>query len=115
MLAFAFHTAARLGVLAWRKAVIARGPTYRFFEHLIPIRIKKDSWGGGSQDRTSVIRFLNRESDSGGREMAAPVKVTREEHAAQDLRRLAADLKDAGHARRRLCQRSRQIYRNEQI
>ena len=32
--------------------------------------------------------------------MAAPVKVTREEHAAQDLRRLAADLKDAGHARR---------------
>src|SRR3954451_21627627 len=67
--------------------------------YVIPIRIKKDSWGD-SQDRTSVIRFLNRESDSGGREMAAPVKVTREEHAAQDLRRLGADLKDAGHARR---------------
>jgi hypothetical protein len=27
-------------------------------------------------------RFLNRESDSGGREMAAPVTVTREEHTA---------------------------------
>ena len=34
LLAFAFHTAARLGVLAWREAVIARGATYRFFEHL---------------------------------------------------------------------------------
>jgi len=34
LLAFAFHTAAYLGVLAWRTAVIARGPTYRFFEHL---------------------------------------------------------------------------------
>jgi len=34
LLAFAFHTAAYLGVLAWRAAVIARGPTYRFFEHL---------------------------------------------------------------------------------
>ena len=34
LLAFAFHTAARLAVLAWRKAVIARGATYRFFEHL---------------------------------------------------------------------------------
>src|SRR4051812_41078876 len=39
MLAFAFHTAARLGVLAWRKAVIARGPTYRFFEHLRTVTI----------------------------------------------------------------------------
>jgi transposase len=47
-----------------------------------------------------VIRFLNRESGSGGWEMAAPVKVTREEHTAQELRRLAAELKDAGHARR---------------
>jgi len=34
LLAFAFHTAARLAVLAWRQAVIARGATYRFFEHL---------------------------------------------------------------------------------
>jgi hypothetical protein len=34
LLAFAFHTTARLAVLAWRKAVIARGATYRFFEHL---------------------------------------------------------------------------------
>jgi hypothetical protein len=31
LLAFAFHTAARLAVLAWRQAVIARGATYRFF------------------------------------------------------------------------------------
>jgi hypothetical protein len=34
LLAFAFHTTARLAVLAWRDAVIARGATYRFFEHL---------------------------------------------------------------------------------
>jgi hypothetical protein len=34
LLAFAFHTAAWLAALAWRAAVIARGPTYRFFEHL---------------------------------------------------------------------------------
>jgi hypothetical protein len=34
LLAFAFHTAAYLGVFAWRAAVAARGPTYRFFEHL---------------------------------------------------------------------------------
>jgi hypothetical protein len=34
LLAFAFHTAARLAVLAWREAVVARGATYRFFEHL---------------------------------------------------------------------------------
>jgi len=34
LLAFAFHTAAYLGIIAWRAAVIARGPTYRFFEHL---------------------------------------------------------------------------------
>ena len=34
LLAFAFHTAAYLAVLAWRAAVIARGPRYRFFEHL---------------------------------------------------------------------------------
>jgi hypothetical protein len=34
LLAFAFHTAAYLGDLAWKTAVIARGPTYSFFEHL---------------------------------------------------------------------------------
>jgi hypothetical protein len=34
LLAFALHTAARLALLAWRQAVIARGATYRFFEHL---------------------------------------------------------------------------------
>jgi hypothetical protein len=34
LLAFAFHTAAYLAVLAWQAAVIARGPRYRFFEHL---------------------------------------------------------------------------------
>ncbi len=39
LLAFAFHTAAYLGVLAWRTAVIARGPAYRFFEHLRTITV----------------------------------------------------------------------------
>ena len=39
LLAFSFHTAAYLGVLAWRTAVIARGPTYRFFEHLRTITV----------------------------------------------------------------------------
>jgi Transposase DDE domain len=34
LLAFALHTAARLAVMAWREAVIARGAAYRFFEHL---------------------------------------------------------------------------------
>jgi hypothetical protein len=33
LLAFGFHTA-MLTVLAWRQAVVARGATYRFFEHL---------------------------------------------------------------------------------
>src|SRR5580698_9329202 len=60
----------------------------------------KERLAGGFAGPQIRDRFLNRESDSGGREMAAPVKVTREEHTAQDLRRLAADLKDAGHARR---------------
>ena len=32
--------------------------------------------------------------------MTAAVKVTREEHTLQDLRRIAASLNDAGHARR---------------
>jgi hypothetical protein len=34
LLAFATHTAAYLGVMAWRAALIARGSAYRFFEHL---------------------------------------------------------------------------------
>ena len=34
LLAFGFHTAAMLGILAWRQAVVARGATCRFFEHL---------------------------------------------------------------------------------
>jgi len=34
LLAFAFHAAAALAVLAWRNAVTARGATYQFFEHL---------------------------------------------------------------------------------
>jgi hypothetical protein len=46
LLAFGFHTVARLAVLAWRKAVIARGPTYRFFEHLrtITTYVVFESW-----------------------------------------------------------------------
>lgn len=46
LLAFGFHTAARLAVLAWRKAVIARGPAYRFFEHLrtITTYVVFESW-----------------------------------------------------------------------
>ena len=39
LLAFAFHTAARLAVLAWRNAVTARGATYRFFEHLRTVTV----------------------------------------------------------------------------
>jgi len=34
LLAFATHTAAYLGVMAWRAAIIARGSAYGFFEHL---------------------------------------------------------------------------------
>ena len=46
LLAFAFHTAARWAVLAWRKAVIARGATYRFFEHLrtVTAYVVFDGW-----------------------------------------------------------------------
>jgi hypothetical protein len=32
--AFAYHTVAALAVSAWRAAVVAKGATYRFFEHL---------------------------------------------------------------------------------
>jgi hypothetical protein len=34
LLAFAFHTLSQLSVLAWRQAIAACGPRYRFFEHL---------------------------------------------------------------------------------
>jgi hypothetical protein len=34
LLAFATHTAAYLGVMAWRAAIIARGSAYGFFKHL---------------------------------------------------------------------------------
>jgi hypothetical protein len=34
LLAFASHVAAYFGVTAWGAAAVARGPTYRFFEHL---------------------------------------------------------------------------------
>ena len=34
LLAFAFHVAAHLAMLAWREAVAACGATYRFFENL---------------------------------------------------------------------------------
>ena len=46
LLAFGFHTAARLAVLAWRQAVIARGPTYRFFEHLrmVTVYVVFENW-----------------------------------------------------------------------
>jgi hypothetical protein len=46
LLAFAFHTASRWAVLAWRKAVIARGATYRFFEHLrtVTAYVVFESW-----------------------------------------------------------------------
>jgi hypothetical protein len=46
LLAFALHTAAYLGVLAWRAAVATGGATYRFFEHLrtITIYIVFESW-----------------------------------------------------------------------
>ena len=39
LLAFAFHTTARLAVLAWREAVIARGATYRFFQHVRTVTV----------------------------------------------------------------------------
>ena len=39
LLAFAFHTVAGLCVLAWRTALAACGPRYRFFEHLRTITV----------------------------------------------------------------------------
>jgi hypothetical protein len=34
LLAVAYHTVAALAVSAWRAVVVAKGATYRFFEHL---------------------------------------------------------------------------------
>ena len=39
LLAFAFHTAAHLALLAWREALAACGATYRFFENLRTITV----------------------------------------------------------------------------
>jgi hypothetical protein len=46
LLAFSFHTVARVVVLVWRNAVIARGAAYRFFEHLrtITAYVVFESW-----------------------------------------------------------------------
>lgn len=46
LLAFALHTTARLAVLAWREAVVARGAMYRFFEHLrtVTAYVVFDTW-----------------------------------------------------------------------
>ena len=46
LLAFAYHTVTQLCVLAWRKAMAAKGARYRFFEHLrtITVYIVFDDW-----------------------------------------------------------------------
>ena len=46
LLAFAFHAAAMLAVLAWKQAMDARGAAYRFFEHLrtIVVYVVFESW-----------------------------------------------------------------------
>jgi hypothetical protein len=46
LLAFGFHAVARLVVRAWREAMIACGPAYRFFEHLrtITIYVVFENW-----------------------------------------------------------------------
>jgi len=46
LLAFSFHTVARVVVLTWRSAVLARGAAYRFFEHLrtITAYVVFESW-----------------------------------------------------------------------
>jgi transposase len=55
---------------------------------------------GDSPVFPSVLRFSNRELDSEGSGMGAPMKVTREERTPKDLPRMAGDMKDASHARR---------------
>jgi hypothetical protein len=46
LLAFAFHAAAMLAVLAWKQAMDAKGAMYRFFEHLrtIVVYVVFESW-----------------------------------------------------------------------
>lgn len=46
LLAFAFHAASWLAVLAWKQAVDAKGAAYRFFEHLrtIVVYVVFESW-----------------------------------------------------------------------
>jgi hypothetical protein len=60
LLAFGFHTAAMLGVLAWRQAVIARGAIYRFFERLrtITAYVVFHDW-----DHAADTPALTRQSD----------------------------------------------------
>ena len=43
LLAFGFYTAAMMADLAWRQAVIARGATNWFFEHLRTIILSRQS------------------------------------------------------------------------
>jgi hypothetical protein len=47
LLTFAYHTVAALAVSAWRAAVVAKGATYRFFEHLrtITTYVVFQDWG----------------------------------------------------------------------
>lgn len=46
LLAFAFHAAAMLSVLAWKRAMEAKGAAYRFFEHLrtIVVYVVFEGW-----------------------------------------------------------------------
>lgn len=46
LLAFAFHAAAMLAVLAWKQAMAAHGAAYRSFEHLrtIVAYVVFESW-----------------------------------------------------------------------
>jgi hypothetical protein len=53
LLAFAFHAAAYLTDLVWRAAVIARGPTYRFFEHPRTVTVYVDF-----QDWPDLLRSI---------------------------------------------------------
>lgn len=57
LLAFAFHTAAQLAMLAWREAVVACGATYRFFENLrtITAYVVFEDWG---QDWGHLLRAI---------------------------------------------------------
>lgn len=47
LLAFAYHTVAALAVSGWRAAVVAKGATCRFLEHLrtITTYVVSQDWG----------------------------------------------------------------------